>query len=261
MKKIHKFAIVFVLLIVLFLSLSCGIPSYLTLAIDTPATPETTNRTINISDIRINATQNLALFNSNEVVSASPSITFFYTISNSASQPSDLQSKFNTLYSSQYTTKPKSTNVTEDSNSSVAEYTSLNITNRLFVLKNEGNNWESPIGHINKSNLDSTNNTEYRIFNFDINQITNSEGQVYFTVSYTDKNNDKITIDLKRYDKSYFTKSKPTTNNNDYNAVEDTDSNRYVYIYAAVNVVGSSSATFTNRFWSNLLYLGQYSLN
>lgn len=255
MKKIQKLAIVFVLLIVLFLSLSCGIPSYLTLAISDPTSSSTvTGRTIAITDIRINATQELGLFNTSQVTNQSPSLTFFYTITNSNIQQSGLQTNFNNSYSSEYSRKPKSAIVTENSDSSIIEYKYSDIVYRLFVLKADNINWSSPNGHINKTTI--PNNMQ---FNFDISKETYLNNNSFIKVTYTDNKKGNQSLELKRYDNSYFTKLIPNSNNNDYNTVTNSDS-KYVHIYAAVNVVGSSLATFTNRFWSDLMYLGSYDL-
>jgi len=257
MKKIHKFAIVFVLLIVLFLSLSCGIPSYLTLAISDPTISSTvTERTIEITDIRINATQKLDLFNTSQVTDQSPSLSFFYTITNSNIQQSGLQTNFNTSYSSEYSRKPKSAIVTENGDSSIIEYKYSDIIYRLFVLKADNINWESPNGHINKITI-----PDNMQFNFNISKETdlNNNDNSFIKVTYEDNNKVDQSLELKRYDNSYFTKLIPDSINNDYNTVTNSDS-KYVHIYAAVNVVGSSLATFTNRFWSDLMYLGSYDL-
>lgn len=255
MKKIQKLAIVFVLIIVLFLFLSCGIPSYLTLAISDPTSSSSvTGRTIAITDIRINATQELGLFNTSQVTAQSPSLTFFYTITNSSSQQSGLQTNFNNSYSSEYSRKPQSAIVTENGDSSVIEYKNSDIIYRLFVLKDDSINWESPNGHINKTSI--PNNMQ---FNFNISKETDLDSNIYFKVTYNDLNNIGQTLELKRYDNSNFTKLNPKINNNDYNTVTDSDP-KYVHIYAAINVVGSSTATFTNRFWSDLMYIGSYEL-
>lgn len=247
-----RFTCLIIVLTMLFLS-SCGIPSFLTCRVD--HNENAGNHTITISDIRINGTEIGGLLTSSLVSAYSPSITFFYTITNSNSEISQLRNAFNNQYSSE-TGRPKSANIDENSEEYIIAFnSSSDINYKLYFLKENGNKPLSPAGHINKTLINSVLSPSFKI---EENKITDNEYTV--DIKYKDPNNIDKTLSLLRFNGSNFKAAKPQTGNEDYSAISDSDS-VYVHIYCAVNIIGSDSATFSNRYWSDLEYITTFVLD
>lgn len=246
-----RFTSLIIVLTMLFLS-SCGIPSFLTCKVDHNVAGQ--NHTITISDIRINGTQVGGLLTSSRVSAYSPSITFFYTITNSNSEIAQLRNAFNNQYSSE-TGRPKSANIDENSDEFIIAYNSSLDNYRLYFLKENGNKPSSPTGHINKTLINSVLSPSFKI---DKNKITDNEYSI--DIKYKDPADIEKTLSLTRFNGSNFKASKPTEEKEDYLSVSDSDA-IYVHIYCAVNIIGSESATFSNRFWSDLKYIKTFVLD
>jgi hypothetical protein len=76
----------------------------------------------------------------------------------------------------------------------------------------------------------------------------------YLTLQYTDYSGVNNDLKLKRYNGEDFYKY-DSDNSNDYLNLNESDGAQ-IGIYVAVNIVGSNTANFNNRFWSDLYYIG-----
>lgn len=229
-----------VFLIVLFFISSCGIPSYLTCNLSKSSSTEW-DYIFKLYNFRINATEYAFKKLHTQLVDSSPSVTFFYTITNTNGSNSSITSNFRSLYSSE-DDKPKSASILGHSNV-VATYKSNDKNLNLYVMGNAP--WSSESGHLNRLNEDKKDAS----FSFSLNSELSTDN--FILVNYIDASGNESVLTLGRYDGSSFNKQ---TNETDFSAVDQND-NLYINIYVALNLTGNNMAEFTNRFWSNLYYL------
>ncbi len=250
MERHNKFFLA-VFLIVLFFICSCGIPSYLTSK--STKTGSNGEFTIALTSFYINATPySFDSLKDKQLVSSSPSLTFFYTITDKDTSDPSIISNFNSLYSSE-SGKPKSASISSVSTPAVT-YKNSDKSLNLYVMKDSSTSWSSEFGHLNRTMEIGDDAT----FSFKIidNKSEQDEAKT-IKVIYTDKSGTEKELSLVRYNGNGFTK---LTNNTDYSYIQE-DSEKYcINVYAALNLTGSNQADFTNRFWSDLHYLKSFEL-